>query len=179
MAKEIPPDEQRCTATSKTTGERCKNPAKPCQNVCHHHGGSSPQAEKAALDLLREAVDPLTQEKIDIARDARDQYMIAKEEFQELNKRKKAASPSDNDYDDICRQRQKAAEEMRRWLEKFDQMYEEIADRAGPAKVKRTELTGEGGGPIEEERVVKDDQVVQDFAEMFEEDEEDSSGEAD
>jgi hypothetical protein len=118
-----PPDGQRCTATAKTTGERCKKTRKPGQKVCGSHGGEAPQNKKAALERLREAIDPLTAKKVQAADDCWQKYMEAKEE------------------DDENR--------MSHWLDKFNDMYEQVADRAGPPKVKRSEHTGEDGGAVQ------------------------------
>jgi hypothetical protein len=38
-----PPEEQRCTATSRRTGERCGAWAMSGRSVCYHHGGRSPR----------------------------------------------------------------------------------------------------------------------------------------
>ena len=42
---------RQCTATSKTTGERCKQPAAPGHNVCRYHGaeGGAPKSNLNAL----------------------------------------------------------------------------------------------------------------------------------
>lgn len=37
-------EEKRCRATSKQTGERCKQPRKGLAPTCHYHGGNSPGA---------------------------------------------------------------------------------------------------------------------------------------
>lgn len=129
MAREVPPNDERCTATAKTTGERCKNPRKPGQEVCGKHGGEAPQNKKAALERLRDAIDPLTQKKIKTAEDAWEKYQEAKEAEDE--------------------------EKMAYWMEKFNKRYEEVADRAGPPKKKRSEHTGENGGPIQVEEIVE------------------------
>jgi len=44
--------ERWCTATSKSTGERCRHYAMHGQLVCRHHGGSSPQAKAKARERL-------------------------------------------------------------------------------------------------------------------------------
>lgn len=44
-----PPDEKRCTAPSRETGERCRSRRGPnATPVCRRHGGSAPQVIKAA-----------------------------------------------------------------------------------------------------------------------------------
>lgn len=45
-------DEQRCTATSKTSGERCRLERMAGQRVCWRHGGKSPRALAAARRRL-------------------------------------------------------------------------------------------------------------------------------
>ena len=58
-----------CSATSKASGEPCKQPAIPGGTVCRYHGGGAPQvraralarleaARDAALARLTEALDP-------------------------------------------------------------------------------------------------------------------------
>lgn len=121
-----PPDGERCTATAKTTGERCKLSRKPGQEVCGRHGGEAPQAKKKALERLREAIDPLTDKKVKTAEDAWDKYCEAKEAGDD--------------------------EQMAYWMKVFNKRYEEVADRAGPPKAQRTEMTGKNGdGPIQVE----------------------------
>lgn len=46
MAKQ--PKYRQCTATSRTTGERCRQRAMNDMKVCRYHGGKSPQAQAAA-----------------------------------------------------------------------------------------------------------------------------------
>ena len=50
--------QNRCTATSKTTGERCRQPAIRGGNVCRYHGGASPQVQRSARGRLAELVMP-------------------------------------------------------------------------------------------------------------------------
>lgn len=42
------PDPHRCTATAKSTGERCKQAALPGAKVCRFHGAGAPQVRAAA-----------------------------------------------------------------------------------------------------------------------------------
>lgn len=44
----------RCTATSKRSGERCKNPATDNRGVCHIHGGKTPLQNGIYSDVVRE-----------------------------------------------------------------------------------------------------------------------------
>ena len=48
----------QCTATSKTTDNRCTRPAIPGGSVCRYHGGAAPQVKAAAAARLRAMVDP-------------------------------------------------------------------------------------------------------------------------
>lgn len=47
----------RCTAHSKQTKERCKQPAILGGNVCRYHGGAAPQVKQAALERLQALQD--------------------------------------------------------------------------------------------------------------------------
>lgn len=47
-----------CSARRRGTDELCKAPAMTGQRVCRNHGGSSPQAKRAARLRLMELVDP-------------------------------------------------------------------------------------------------------------------------
>jgi hypothetical protein len=49
---------RQCTATSKTSGERCRRPPIPGGFVCAFHGGKSPLAVQAARERLLAMVDP-------------------------------------------------------------------------------------------------------------------------
>jgi len=52
-------DQPQCTATSKQSGERCKQAAKLGGKVCHYHGGNAPQTVKAnARRILEGLVGP-------------------------------------------------------------------------------------------------------------------------
>lgn len=48
----------RCTATAKSTGNRCRKRPIPGGPVCSKHGGNAPQVRKAAKLRLAELVDP-------------------------------------------------------------------------------------------------------------------------
>lgn len=54
--------ERRCTATVRSTGERCKRAAIKGGTVCTSHGGAAPQVRKKARDRLLELVDPAINE---------------------------------------------------------------------------------------------------------------------
>lgn len=49
------PDDKRCTATAKRSGERCQRAAIPGGKVCIKHGGTAPQVKAAAERRLAEA----------------------------------------------------------------------------------------------------------------------------
>lgn len=53
-------DPDRCTATAKSTGERCKQPAIPGGNVCRFHGGDAEQVQNKAQERLDEMADAVT-----------------------------------------------------------------------------------------------------------------------
>jgi hypothetical protein len=57
MAEDNPKANQ-CTATSKTSRNRCTQPAIPGGSVCRYHGGAAPQVKAAAAARLRAMVDP-------------------------------------------------------------------------------------------------------------------------
>ena len=44
---------RRCTAHSKQTGDRCKQPCVPGARVCHYHGGAAPHVKQAAQERLQ------------------------------------------------------------------------------------------------------------------------------
>jgi hypothetical protein len=55
MAADLPPEERpRCTATSVTTGERCKRRPRPGANTCVKHGSGAPQVRDAAARRVQE-----------------------------------------------------------------------------------------------------------------------------
>lgn len=49
------PDEIRCTAKSKQSGQRCLNPRLPGATVCRMHGGQARQVKAAAAERLARA----------------------------------------------------------------------------------------------------------------------------
>lgn len=60
-----------CTAKSKSTQERCKNPPIPGGTVCRIHGGSAPQVRAAGARRVLEAlVAPALLQYRDIIEDA-------------------------------------------------------------------------------------------------------------
>lgn len=60
--------DNQCTATAKSTGERCQRPAIKGGTVCYQHGGAAPQVQKKAQERLDEMADSVTanvQKRID------------------------------------------------------------------------------------------------------------------
>jgi len=53
-------DERRCTATAKSTGERCKRPAIKGGDVCYQHGGAAQQVQDKAQERLDRMADSVT-----------------------------------------------------------------------------------------------------------------------
>lgn len=70
----------RCTATAKSTGDRCKKDAIPGTNVCHVHGGNASQVRKKAQERLDRMADSTTADMQDIIQDLADLYNRAEPE---------------------------------------------------------------------------------------------------
>ena len=64
----------QCTATARSTGERCQNPPIKGSNVCRMHGGQAPQVQKKAQERLDEMADSTTAEMQAIIDDLVDLY---------------------------------------------------------------------------------------------------------
>ena len=69
----VDPDRQ-CTATAKSTGERCQRAAVKGGNVCHVHGGAASQVQKKAQERLDRMADSTTKEMQDVIEDLVDLY---------------------------------------------------------------------------------------------------------
>jgi len=112
----------QCTATAKSTGKRCKNPARPGAAVCRFHGGNAEQVEQKAQERLDRMADQTTAEMQDILSDLSDLFKQA---------------PPDEKVD--------IAREMR-------QAWVKILDRTGHGPTEKRELEhsgeGENGGII-------------------------------
>jgi hypothetical protein len=54
--------DNQCTATAKSTGERCQRPAIKGGTVCYQHGGAAEQVQKKAQERLDEMADSVTAE---------------------------------------------------------------------------------------------------------------------
>lgn len=65
---------QQCTATAKSTGERCQRSAIKGGRVCPVHGGKAPQVEKKAQERLDRMADEVTADVQEILDDLADQY---------------------------------------------------------------------------------------------------------
>jgi len=50
----------QCTATAKSTGERCKRAAVKGADVCHVHGGAAEQVQEKAQERLDRMADEVT-----------------------------------------------------------------------------------------------------------------------
>jgi hypothetical protein len=113
-------DESRqCTATAKSTGERCQRAAIKGGNVCHVHGGAASQVKKKAQERLDEMADSTTATIQSQIRDLEKEYEKAEEAENKLA----------------------IMSEMRR-------LWKIILDRTGHGKSETKELTGEDGGGI-------------------------------
>jgi len=111
-------DERRCTATAKSTGERCERPAIKGSNVCYQHGGAAPQVEKKAQERLDEMADSVTADMQEVVKDLRDVY---------------------DEADD---------EEKARLASEIRKVWEDVLDRTGHGPEEKREVSGEDGGPL-------------------------------
>lgn len=64
----------RCTATAKSTGERCQRPAVKGAEVCYQHGGAASQVQKKAQERLDQMADDTTADIQRNIEDLQDQY---------------------------------------------------------------------------------------------------------
>jgi Skp family chaperone for outer membrane proteins len=111
-------DERRCTATAKSTGERCERPAIKGSNVCYQHGGAAPQVEKKAQERLDEMADSVTADMQEVVEDLREVY---------------------DEADD---------EEKARLASEIRKVWEDVLDRTGHGPEEKREVSGEDGGPL-------------------------------
>jgi len=109
---------QQCTATAKSTGERCKKDAVPGAEVCHVHGGNAPQVRKKAQERLDRMADDVTADMQDVIQDLVGLY--------------NAAPPED---------KAEIARELR-------QNWQTILDRTGHGPSETREVTGDDGGAL-------------------------------
>lgn len=73
-------EDRRCTATAKSTGERCQRPAIKGGNVCYQHGGAASQVQEKAQERLDAMADSVTADMQSIIEDLVDVYEDAPEE---------------------------------------------------------------------------------------------------
>jgi len=111
--------ENQCTATAKSTGQRCQRPAIKGGNVCYQHGGAAEQVQKKAQDRLDEMADSVTADIQERVKDLRDVYDEADDEEKVVIMR-----------------------ELR-------QLWTTILDRTDHGPSETREVTGEDGGPLE------------------------------
>ena len=111
--------DRQCTATAKSTGERCQRAAIKGGNVCPVHGGSANQVEKKAQERLDEMANSATakmQSRLD-------------EIFTRLD------GAEGGDYVKLLREAR--------------QLTTDILDRTDHGPTEKREVTGEDGGPLE------------------------------
>ena len=131
MADKEPHGDDRCTATAKSTGERCRKNAVPGANVCRYHGGNAKQVQEKAQERLDRMADTTTATIQDQIEDLEDEYDRATDPDEKLA----------------------IMSEMRR-------LWKIILDRTGHGPTEKREVTGESGGPVEltiNREVVDDD----------------------
>lgn len=109
----------QCTATAKSTGERCKRDAIPGGEVCTIHGGSASQVQEKAQERLDRMADSVTADMQDVIEDLVDLYNQAPPE-----------------------EKAEIARELR-------QNWKAILDRTGHGPSETREVTGDDGGALE------------------------------
>jgi len=112
--------DNQCTATAKSTGERCQRAAVKGADVCYVHGGAAQQVQEKAQERLDRMADEVTAEFEERLDDLVDEYDRAEDPDKKV----------------------KLFREMRQCLTS-------ILDRAGHGPTETTELTGDGGGSVE------------------------------
>lgn len=111
--------DNQCTATAKSTGDRCQRPAIKGGTVCYQHGGAASQVQRKAQERLDEMADSTTatiQSQID---DLEAEY-----------------------------ERAETADEKLAIMSEMRRLWKIILDRTGHGKTETKEHTGEGGGGI-------------------------------
>jgi uncharacterized protein YjbJ (UPF0337 family) len=114
-------DPDRCTATAKSTGERCKQPAIPGGEVCRFHGGAAEQVENKAQERLDKMADTATARMQDRLGDI----------FDRLER-------EDLTHDEYVKLMREAR-----------QLTTDILDRTGVGPEETTKVAGEDGGPLD------------------------------
>jgi hypothetical protein len=110
--------DNRCTATAKSTGERCQRPAIKGGNVCYQHGGASPKVQKKAQKRLDEMADSVTADVQQRVEDLLDVYDAA-----------------DADEKPII-------------MREIRQLWRTVLDRTGHGPTETQEVTGGDGEPL-------------------------------
>ena len=110
----------RCTATAKSTGERCQRPSVKGAEVCYQHGGAAPQVQKKAQERLDEMADATTADIQQDIEDLQDEYEAAD-----------------------------GPDEKLAILAELRKHWKIVLDRTGHGPTESRELTGEGGGAVE------------------------------
>ena len=109
----------RCTATAKSTGERCKKDAITGGTVCHQHGGAAPQVRRKAQERLDRMADDVTADMQANIEDLLELY--------------EAAGP----------------DEKVEIMKELRHLWKLILDRTGHGPTEKREVTGDDGGPLE------------------------------
>lgn len=110
---------QQCTATAKSTGERCQNDAIKGGTVCYQHGGAASQVQKKAQERLDRMADETTAD--------------IQEDIADLQTEYEAADDPDTKVTILS--------EMRR-------LWKIILDRTGHGPTEKREHATEDGGPL-------------------------------
>ena len=112
--------ENQCTATAKSTGERCQRPAIKGGSVCYQHGGAAPQVQEKAQERLDQMADSTTATVQSQIEDLEAEYEAAEDPEQKL---------------DIMRE--------------IRQLWKIILDRTGHGPTSRREVTGPDGESVD------------------------------
>lgn len=112
--------ERQCTATAKSTGERCQRAAIKGGDVCHVHGGAAEQVQEKAQERLDAMADKTT--------------ATIQSQIDDLEAEYKAADDAEQKLDIMS--------EMRR-------LWKIILDRTGHGPTSRREVTGPDGEAVD------------------------------
>lgn len=110
----------QCTATAKSTGERCQQPAIDGGNVCRFHGGSTQHIKESAEARLERLARELLAELEPRIKDLLEQY----------------------DQAETVDEKVKTHRELR-------QAVTDVLDRTDHGPTETREMTGEDGGPMD------------------------------
>jgi len=109
----------QCTATAKSTGNRCRQPAVPGGSVCRYHGGNAKQVQEKAQERLDRMADTTTATIQDQIRDLEAEY-----------------------------ERAEAADAKLAIMSEMRRLWKIILDRTGHGPTETTEVAGDDGGPL-------------------------------